>query len=368
MQNMRIQKAQGDFLYDQDGKVYFDLISGFGTVFFGHCHPKLVEAMREQSQQAWAIARFDSLTRLNCYERIQTILPHPLSLTSVNSTGMESSELAARYAAAKTGKKHFIGFANSMHGKSTFSANLTWSNTLIDCSATTTLDFPNESNQDTVLEILEKQLKTNEIAACFVEPIRGSFDGKGMSNYFLNNLISLCNKYKVLSIFDETLTGLYRTGSLFYVSELDYIPDMLIFAKSIGNGFPISCLASKNEPEVMNKCLPGSTFSENPLALNIANAVIMLLENISAKDLVGQIEDTILSYQTSFTKKNIMLGGKGAMWVLNFDSKEAVEKTLNALFEENILVSRFGNNIRLLPKLQGSQEELKRACAIIGTV
>lgn len=365
MNSIKVNRAKGDYLYDENDTAYFDLISGFGTVFLGHCHPDIVKVANQQIEKAWSIARFDSFVRENAYSLIQSILPKTLRLSSVNSTGMESSEYAARYAAAKTGKQKFIGFSNCMHGKSALTANMTWANTLIKNENTHILEFPSAETEHKVLSELEDCLKTQLIAGCFIEPVRGSFDGSAMSETFMEHVIHLCKRYHCLTIFDETLTGLYRTGSAFVASNLAVSPDVLIFAKLIGNGFPISCVASDHDKHVIAKCLPGSTFSENPIALSIAAKVIEVLKSTNIAQKVAQIESTIASYESSFAGRNIQLKGQGALWVLRFESHECASLVTNTLFKEQIVCSQFGNNIRLLPKLYGDINELKRACEII---
>jgi len=195
------------------------------------------------------------------------VVPRGLRPAGLYSTGMEVTEFALRIAATHTGRNDFAAFARSMHGKSAMTAALGWSNAPVRPGNVHVLPFVENAGESAILEQLAAVLGAGRIAALLVEPIQGSNAAHEASLGFYDRAMALCREHGALCIFDETLTGLHRTGTMFYGDRLRERPDMLLFAKCLGNGFPVSGIAVRESIDVRPGALPGSTFSGNPMAL-----------------------------------------------------------------------------------------------------
>ena len=178
---------------------------------------------------------------------------------------------------------------------------------------------------------------------------------------------SLCKQHGVVSIFDETLTGLYRTGPLFMASELPQFPDILIFAKSIGNGVPASCVASNIAQVHHQRALKGSTFSDNPVA---CAAILATLEAITERiqpSEISRVEQTFVGFQKRFEQYGCELRGKGLLWVLACRSEAQANHFFDTLISYNYLVSKFGENIRFLPKMNTEASTIESVLSLLLT-
>ena len=362
-----ITRAQGHYLYDGDDRAFYDLISGFGTVFLGHCDKAVVEAVHQQMQQYSAIGRLPSEIRRRCFDQINQLLPDSHGLDVIGSTGMESNEYAGKLAAVVSGKQRFIAFENTMHGKSVFTSSLSWQNAPVKCGQNVLLPFPTEETEEDVLTMLADCLKSGDFAGCYLEPLRGSCDGAIASLTFREQLVALCKQHGVVSIFDETLTGLYRTGPLFMASELSQFPDILIFAKSIGNGVPASCVASNIAQVHHQRALKGSTFSDNPVA---CAAILATLEAITERiqpNEISRVEQTFVGFQNRLEQYGCELRGKGLLWVLACRSEAQANHFFDTLISHNYLVSKFGENIRFLPKMNTEASTIESVLSLLLT-
>ncbi|TPV55459.1 aminotransferase class III-fold pyridoxal phosphate-dependent enzyme [Aestuariibacter sp. GS-14] len=360
-----IAKANGHYLYDKHGQAYYDLISGFGTVFLGHGEATVVNAVHQQMTLFSAVGRLPSEIRTRCFEAVNQLLPEGHGLDVICSTGMESNEYAGKLAAVVTGKQRFIAFENTMHGKSVFTSSLCWGNAPVKCGNNTLLPYPTDANEVTVLAMLIECLESGEYAGCYLEPLRGSCDGAVASVTFREQLVSVCRQFNVVSIFDETLTGLYRTGPLFTASELTRFPDILIFAKSIGNGVPASCVASNISPALHQLALKGSTFSDHPVT---CAAIIATLEAISTRldtKHIAEIDQVFSRLKPAFAAMDCKLQGRGLLWVLACGTEVQANNLFDILLSHHFLVSKFGHNLRFLPKIDAQTETIETILTLL---
>jgi len=360
-----ISHAKGSKLYTTDNRMLIDLCSGFGSVFLGHCHPAISNSIATQLTSSWSIGRENSPILESAHAAVKRIIPRRFSLAGFYSTGMEASEYALRLAAAITGRNSFIGFRHSMHGKSVICANLCWENTVIQVSNTQMLPYSDIASDDEILSRLEATLKSHSIAALVVEPIQGTNNCWGTSASTLDEIVLLCHKYGTLCIFDEILTGLFRTGKSFICADLGSTPDILLFAKSIGNGFPSSAVAVDSKLPDASSALPGSTFSDNPLAASAIASTLALMATLPMSNLIADIEKTIQHILTPITDENIILRGQGALWAIEFKSSKQLKQTYEKIVKENIMVSVTSNSLRLLPCATIQQSDLAFACNTI---
>ncbi len=365
-----ISHASGSFVWTTDGRRLTDLMTGFGAVFLGHGHPAVTKRLQEQAGKIWQCGRVATPAGAEADARIRDILPTGLKPGGLYSTGMEAAEFAMRLAAHRTGRAEFAGFARSMHGKSALTAALCWDNAPIRVGQTHALPFVDRAAEGDVLAQVSRLLETRRVAALLVEPIQGTNGGHEASPAFYERLIALCRETGTCCLFDEILTGLYRTGSAFYVDRLAARPDILLFAKSMGNGFPASSLAIPEDMAIPPQALPGSTFSGNPLAAAVVAATLAALRELPIADQVGGIERTVREALGGREAEGLTLRGRGAMWLLELGPEVRVEQAQSAILSEGVLVSCLGRCIRLLPAatiepetLRDACDRIKRACA-----
>ncbi len=365
-----LSHGNGSLLYTQDGRTMVDLTIGFGSVFLGHARPEVTTRLQEQAGRLLGCARLPTEAKGRVDRLLARWLPAGMRSGGLYSTGMEVAEFAMRVAATHTGRSEFAGFAQGMHGKSTFTAALCWRNAPVRPNGVHVLPFLPQAGEPEVLDALERLLRAHPIAALLVEPIQGSNAAHEASLDFYGRAIDLCHEHGALCIFDETLTGLHRTGPTFYMDMLDRLPDMLLFAKSLGNGFPVSSLAVGERIQITPAALPGSTFSGNPMALAAVEGTLEAMGTLRMAERVAAVEQAVRSALGNLSHHGITLRGRGALWCLEFEDRERMQRVFAAIREAGLLVTAGDRFIRLLPSatielqlLRESCERIAAACA-----
>jgi acetylornithine/succinyldiaminopimelate/putrescine aminotransferase len=360
-----ISHAAGSLAWGTDGRCFTDLTIGFGAVFLGHGHPQVTLRLQNQLTRLWHSGGCPTPSATEAELRIHEFLPTGFKPGGLYSTGMEVAEFAMRLAAHHTGRPDFAGFAHSMHGKSAMTAALCWDNAPIRTDHAHILQFVDQIPESDVLDQLSRRLKTGRIAALFVEPIQGSNGGYEASTDFYRRVIEMCRESGTYCVFDEILTGLYRTGSAFYVDRLAIKPDFLLFGKSMANGFPVSSLAIPEDMVVVPQTRPGSTFSGNPLAAAAVTATLEVMRELPMADQVAGIEETVRDVLGGREADGFTLRGCGALWMLEIESQARIKRVQAAIWESGVLVSTQGRFIRILPASTIDLGGLREACGKI---
>jgi acetylornithine/succinyldiaminopimelate/putrescine aminotransferase len=279
---------------------------------------------------------------------------------------MEAAEFALRVARAVTGKNGMVGFERSMHGKSLATAHLGWDNhDGLHLPGFTRLPFVRTCSEEEILSQLTDVLLTQTVSAVFVEPLQASGGGHMASKPFYNELARLCSRHGALTIFDELLTGFYRTGSAFFFADLDFVPDMVLIGKSLGNGFPVSGVVVDRRFPVSPAMLPGSTYSGNPLAAAAVRATLRQMRSLDLPARVHSIEEAIVETLGPLRDRGIAVRGRGALWILELSEEIDVEATVIAIYERGVAVGFTGRILRLIPAATIDLARLRRACSII---
>lgn len=338
----------GSMVSDTAGREWIDLMSGFGAVFLGHAHAPLVEALKAQSTSLWACGRLPVEGQDEVDALLLGVLPTRMRLAGLLSTGMEAAEFALRIAAMHTGRHEFAGLASSMHGKSGMTAAMCWQNAPLRPDNVHTLPFDG-SNESALLDRLDALLGTRRVAALFIEPVQGSNGAHAVSPACLRQARDLCRRHGSLLVMDEILTGLYRTGPVFVSSALPTPPDILLFAKSMGNGFPVSGLALAEGVDVAPGAMAGSTFAGNPLALATVRATLRSMAGLPMGALVDGIARTAHECFDGLADRGIALRGAGALWYLEMDERYDARRLPAELLQAGVLATAAGRRVRLLP-------------------
>ncbi|MFY8024819.1 MAG: ornithine--oxo-acid transaminase [Sediminibacterium sp.] len=371
-----LEKGEGVFLWDVEGKRYYDFLSGYSAVNQGHCHPRIIESLIDQAKKLTLTSRAFHNNLLGKYEQFiaeyfgyDKVLPM--------NTGVEGGEtaikLARRWAYAKKGVEE--NKATIIFAEGNF-----WGRTLAAISSSTD---PSSYHQfgpfmpgfELVpyndLIALEKALQDPNVAAFMVEPIQGEAGVVIPDEGYLTKVRALCTQYNVLFIADEIQTGLARTGKMLACDHEGVRPDILILGKALSGGvLPVSAVLA--DDFIMMNIKPGehgSTYGGNPLACAVAMSALTVIkeeklaENAAA---MGQLLRNELSKLNSPYIKTIR--GKGLLnaIVMNHPNPEAAWDFCLNLKEKGLLAKpTHGDKIRFAPPLVITETQIRECVAII---
>jgi len=374
-----LDRGEGVYVWDCEGKKYFDFLSAYSAVNQGHCHPKIINALVEQSKKLTLTSRAFYNSKLGEYEKFMCDLFGYDKVLPMN-TGVEGGEtankLARKWGYMKKGieeNKARIIFANGNF----------WGRTLAAISSSddpvSYKGFgPYMPGYDLIpyndLNALENELKDPNVAAFMVEPIQGEAGVVVPDIGYLEGVRKLCDKYNVLFIADEVQTGIARTGKMLATDYEDAKPDILILGKALSGGvFPVSAVFANDG--VMLCIQPGehgSTFGGNPLACAVAKAAlqVVLEENLAsnAEKLGTYFRDKMNEF---ISKSDLvrLVRGKGLLnaIVINDDEQSSTAWDLCLKMKKNGLLAKptHGNIIRFAPPLVINKDQLDTCIDII---
>ena len=374
-----LDRGEGVYVWDCEGKKYFDFLSAYSAVNQGHCHPKIINALVEQSKKLTLTSRAFYNSKLGEYEKFMCNLFGYDKVLPMN-TGVEGGEtankLARKWGYMKKGieeNKARIIFANGNF----------WGRTLAAISSSddpvSYKGFgPYMPGYDLIpyndLNALENELKDTNVAAFMVEPIQGEAGVVVPDNGYLEGVRKLCDKYNVLFIADEVQTGIARTGRMLATDYEDAKPDILILGKALSGGvFPVSAVFANDE--VMLCIKPGehgSTFGGNPLACAVAKAAleVVIEENLASNaEKLGAYFRNKMNEYISKSDLVTLVRGKGLLnaIVINDDDKSSTAWDLCVKMKLNGLLAKptHGNIIRFAPPLVINKEQLDTCIDII---
>ena len=374
-----LARGEGVFVWDVEGKKYYDFLSSYSAVNQGHCHPKIVEALKEQADTLTLTSRAFHNDVLGKYEEFVTKLFGYDKVLPMN-TGVEGGETANKLARKWGYMKKGIekNKARIIFAKGNF-----WGRTLAAISSS---DDPSSyegfgpfmPGYDLIpyndLEALETELKDFNVCAFMVEPIQGEAGVVVPDEGYLEGVRKLCDKYNVLFIADEVQTGIARTGKMLACDYEDARPDLLILGKAISGGvFPVSAVLA--DDEIMLCIQPGehgSTFGGNPLACKVAQAALEVVLDEKLAENAYRLGKIFRRELRDFNNDMITLvRGRGllnAIVIKPKDGKEAWDVCLK--LRDNGLLAKptHGNIIRFAPPLVMNEEQLMECVAIIKKV
>ena len=371
--------GEGSFLVAEDGKKYLDYASGIAVNAFGHCHPKLVEALQDQASKLWHTSNLyrileqetvaEKLVANSCADRVFFC-----------NSGAEATEgavkVARRYAWANGEKKRteIICATGAFHGRTLAMLAANDRPLFREGFGPSAQGFTHVEWGD--IESL-KQVIGKHVAAILVEPVQGEGGARKAPEGYLKLLNDIAKENGSLLISDEVQIGMGRSGTLFAYQKEDIEPDIIALAKGLGGGFPVGAVMAKAEVgDAMVPGTHGSTFGGNPLAMRSANAVLeLLLEN----DFLSNLRKMIVYFDKKMDEliKNdmqnnpIIFAKKGSGMLRGFQLNEDVTAGdfSNIAREKSLLlVGAAENTIRLLPPLNTSKEEVDNAFDILNDI
>ena len=371
-----LNKGLGVHVWDVDGKKYFDFLSGYSAVNQGHCHPKIIEALKSQADVLTLTSRAFHNNLLGEYEKYITEYFGYDKVLPMN-TGVEGGETAIKLA-RRWG--YTVKGIEQNKAKIIFAEGNFWGRTMAAISSSTDpssyKDFgPFMPGFEIIpyndLNALETALQDNNVAAFMFEPIQGEAGVVVPDEGYISGVKNLCVKYNVLMIADEIQTGLARTGKMLACDHENVKPDILILGKALSGGtLPISAvLANDNIMLTIKPGEHGSTYGGNPLACKVAITALQVLkdENMSAnaeamgiifRNALEKLNDPIIS----------CIRGRGLLnaIVIKHENPDAAWD-LCLILKENGLLAKptHGDKIRFAPPLTITESEILEAVAII---
>ncbi|WP_248723148.1 ornithine--oxo-acid transaminase [Seonamhaeicola sp. ML3] len=375
-----LSRGEGVYLWDVDGKRYYDFLSAYSAVNQGHCHPKIIGAMTAQAQQLTLTSRAFYNDKLGLYEKytceyfgFEKLLPMNSGAEAVEAAMKVCRKWAYEVKGVPEHQAKIIVCNNNFHGRTTtivsFSSDSTSNKNFGPYSdGFIKIDYDN-------LEELESALKSNpNVGGFLVEPIQGEAGVYVPSEGFLAKAKALCEAYNVLFIADEIQTGVARTGKLLAVDHENVRPDILILGKALSGGaYPISAVLADNKiMDVMTPGTHGSTFGGNPLAATIAIAALEVVkdEDLAANaDKLGKVFRSELNTYIKTSKIVNLVRGKGLLNAIVVNDTEDSDTAWNiclALRDNGLLAKpTHGNIIRFAPPLVMNREQLQECIDII---
>ncbi|SEE06153.1 2-aminoadipate transaminase [Pseudomonas migulae] len=322
-------------VWDIDGKRYIDFVGGIGVLNLGHCHPRIVEAIREQATRLthYAFNAAPHVPYLDFMDRLAAFIPvdYPVSGMLTNS-GAEAAENALKIVRGATGRTAVIAFDGAFHGRTLATLNLNGKvapykqKVGVLPGPVYHLPFPSEDNGVTCAEALKAmdrlfsvEIDVDDVACFIVEPVQGEAGFLAMDVEFAQALRRFCDEKNILLIADEIQSGFGRTGQRFAFSRLGIEPDLILLGKSIAGGVPLGAVVGrKSLLDTLPKGGLGGTYSGNPIACAAALATLDEMTDANLHAWGSQQEETIVSRYEAWRTNKVSpylgrLTGVGAM-------------------------------------------------------
>lgn len=397
------EQTRGANIIDADGNVYVDLTSGFCVAVAGHSNPRIVAAIAEQAVRMMHSqgASNPNARRVELAERLAGIAPAGLTMSHLANTGAEAVEMALKTARLATGRTTVVAFEGGFHGKTVGALSVTSQNYYRKpfasvLAGTAHLPFAycyhcpfglsQPSCNVACAHYVEHALTfpdsgLSDVAAVIVEPVQGHGGWIVPPTEFMQTLRRVCDQQGILLIADEIITGFGRTGKRFAVEHYDVVPDILVVAKGMASGFPISAMITR--PELARKWKPlqhTSTFLGNPIGCAAALASI---SEIMERKLVERSATMGVHMKTRLEEmatRHPLIGdvrGLGSMMGLEIvkdrqtrePAPQEGRRVVNAALERGVMATNYGgayhNVIKMSPPLVITQEQLDTALDIL---
>ena len=374
-----LSRGEGVYVWDVEGKKYYDFLSAYSAVNQGHCHPKIVQALKDQADTLTLTSRAFYNDILGGFEKYITeyfgyekVLPMNTGAEAVETALKLTRKWAYEVKGIPENEAKIIVCDNNFHGRTT--TIISFSN---DPDATKnfgpyTEGFIKIPYND--IEALKKALKEENIAGMLVEPIQGEAGVFVPDAGYLQEAYEACKERNVLFVADEVQTGVARTGKLLACDHEGVRPDVLILGKALSGGvYPVSAvLADKSVMDVIQPGQHGSTFGGNPIAAKVSMAALEVIkdEQLAANaERLGVIFRDRMSALSEKSELVLLVRGKGLLnaVVINDSPESSTAWDICVQLKENGLLAKptHGNIIRFAPPLVMTEEQLHECCDII---
>ncbi|MCO7225404.1 aspartate aminotransferase family protein [Pleionea sp. CnH1-48] len=360
-------KGEGSRIWDSEGKEYIDFAGGIAVNALGHCHPVMVDALKQQADKLWHMSNvFTNEPALELAQKLvsNTFAEKVFFANSGGEANEAAFKLVRKYAKDNFSpeKNEIIAFYQGFHGRTLFTVSVGGQEKYTQGFEPLPggIKHVEYNNLEALAEVI-----SDKTCAVVMEPIQGEGGIIVPDNEFVQGVRDLCDKHSALLVFDEVQTGLGRTGKLYAYMHTSVTPDIMTTAKALGGGFPIGAMLTTDKiAKSMNVGTHGSTYGGNPLGCAVASAVFdvintpEVLEGVMAKrDMIEQRINAINEKHNVFTE----VRGRGLLvgCALKEEYKGRARDFMNATLEEGALILMAGPNVlRMAPSLVVTDEEL----------
>jgi acetylornithine aminotransferase/acetylornithine/N-succinyldiaminopimelate aminotransferase len=346
------ERGEGVWIYTSDGERYLDLYGGHAVAGTGHCHPHIVNAIREQAEHLLFYSNLVySSARARAAEKLVSVAPASLTKAFFCNSGTEANENAMRMARMATGREQIITFSGGFHGRTA------------DAISATFLGKYREIGKPNVPGHLQAEfgdidsvraLADESVAAIMLEPIQSMAGVRVAEPRFYRALRELCDEQGIVLIYDEVQTGVGRTGDWFFAGSAasdGVVPDVISLAKALGSGVPVgACLVNEKIASHIRENDLGTTFGGGMLAMAAVTATLEAIEADRMLENVKRIE-TYLRERLREVEQVVAVHGRGLLLGIEFAEQAAVVH--KQLLEQKIITGTSSNPhvLRLLPPL-----------------
>ena len=367
--SLQVLRAEGSYIYDTNNKKYLDFVAGVSASNLGHKNKKIKKAVLDQIEKYWHVMVYGEFVQeptVKLCELISNNLPNSLSTTYLTNSGTEAMEAAMKLAKRVTGRSEFIAAKNSYHGNTQGAMSImgfeerkrAYRPLLPDINF---IEFNNEN---------DITLINNKTSAVILETIQGGAGFITPSKNYLKKIKKQCQKVGALLILDEIQPGIGRTGKLFAFEHYGIIPDILVYGKGLGGGFPIGALSSSFNNMSLFKENPIlghiTTFGGHPVISAAAHANLKETLASGIIDLVNQKESLFRKYLKH--ELIVEIRGKGLMLAIILKEKKITSKLVSKSLERGLVLFYLlfeTKAVRITPPLTISNNEIKEGCKII---
>lgn len=366
---MEISHAKGSYIYDTFGQKHLDFVAGVSACTLGHCHPRIVDAIKDQTGKYLHVMVYGEYIQAPSVELAKLLadnLPFQLKTTYLVNSGTEAIEGSLKLARRATGRSQILYAHNAYHGNTMGSMSVmgfeerkkAFRPLIPDC-------FPITFNDEKDLEKI-----TTKTAAIILETIQGGAGFIQPENDYLKKVRKRCDEMGTLLILDEIQPGFGRTGKLFAFEHFGIVPDILVMGKGMAGGMPIGAFTASRELMALLQDNPKlghiTTFGGNPV---VASAALSTLKELTETDIIAQTiqkEKLFRKYLRHPMIKEVR--GRGLMLAPILESAEITTKVILSCKDHGLILFWLlfeGRALRITPPLTITNAEIKEGCEII---
>ncbi len=360
------ERGEGVWIYTSDGEKYLDLYGGHAVAGTGHCHPHVVNAIREQASKLLFYSNLVySEARARAAEKLVSVAPAALTKAFFCNSGTEANENAMRMARISTGREKIITFSGGFHGRTA------------DAISATFLGKYREIGKPNVPGHIEAEFGNIEsvravaddtVAGIMLEPIQSMAGVRMAEPLFYRGLRSLCDERRIVLIYDEVQTGVGRTGEWFFAGSAAgdaVIPDIVTLAKALGSGVPVgACLVTEKIATQIKENDLGTTFGGGMLAMA---AVTATLEAIESDRMLANVKTVEAHLRRRLKEVEQVVAVHGLGFLLGVEFADMAAPLHKALLDRRIITGTSSNSnvLRLLPPLCLQRQDVDTFVAVI---
>lgn len=369
---MVVSHAKGSYIYDKEGKAYLDFVAGVSANSLGHCHPKVVKAIKTQLNNYLHVMVYGEYIQESAIALSKLLakhLPKPLETTYLVNSGTEAIEGSIKLARRYTGRSEIIAAKSAYHGNTMGSLSLSDYHERKQPFLPLLPDIKHIpfNCEDALNEI------TNQTAAVILETIQGGAGFIEPVNDYLNKVQRRCNQVGALFILDEIQPGIGRSGKLFGFENYNCQPDVVVTGKGLGGGLPIGAFTASKEIMSYLSDSPKlghiTTFGGNPV---IAAAALATLKEVTETNLMADTIEKEQLIRELLQHKNIKeIRGRGLMLAIILENPEMVNKVILKAQDKGLILFWLlfePKAIRITPPLTISKDEIIKGCNIITAI